>query len=283
MTYPILLTHGISRFDTAARTSPAGEAADDGTHYFRRIRSTLQARGYRVYHSTVPWAEGVTTRAAALKDNVEEVLRLERCAKVHIVAHSMGGLDARHMLFDHQADRMHEKVAALATIGTPHYGTTFADWGVSSGTVGLALLAAIGVTSLEGFRDLTTWACRAFDRAAEPFERDCGVAFLTFAGIQQLPFVFDPLKPAWVLIHANEGANDGLVSVASARWREEYFAGAIDADHLNEIGWWDANELGRRLFSPAARGETREALEARIRGFYLDLATELARRFPLAS
>src|SRR5207249_4655749 len=189
--------------------------------------------------------------------NVEGVLGAERAAKVHIIAHSMGGLDARHMLFDHRADRVHEKVAAIATIGTPHHGTTFADWGINSGTVALALLAAIGVTSLDGFKDLTTWACAEFERKAAAFERECGVSFLTFAGTQELPFVFDPLKPAWVLIHANEGPNDGLVSLESARWRDEYFQGQVDADHLNEAGWWDANELGRRLFSPGVRWETR--------------------------
>src|SRR5437867_8349504 len=97
MTYPILLAHGISRFDVVARAVLDEEAGDDDqTHYFRCIRSTLEAHGFRVHHATVPWAEGVTNRAAVLKQNVEEVLRAERCAKVHIIAHSMGGLDARH-------------------------------------------------------------------------------------------------------------------------------------------------------------------------------------------
>jgi triacylglycerol lipase len=282
MTYPILLAHGISRFDVVGRAL-LDAAADDRGQYFRGIRSTLEASGFRVHDSTVPWAEGVTTRAAVLKENVEEVLRAERCAKVHIIAHCMGGLDARHMLFDHRADRMHEKVAAIATIGTPHHGTTFADWGITSGTAALALIAGIGVTSLEGLGDLTTWACAEFDRKAERFERECGVAFLAFAGTQQLPFVFDPLKPAWVLIHANEGPNDGFVSVESARWRDEYFAGEVSADHLNEVGWWDPNDLGRRLFSPGARWESRNEMETRIRAFYLGIATELARRFPHAS
>jgi triacylglycerol esterase/lipase EstA (alpha/beta hydrolase family) len=42
---------------------------------------------------------------------------------VHIIAHSMGGLDARHLIVD--IVTMADKVGTLATIGTPHLGTSF--------------------------------------------------------------------------------------------------------------------------------------------------------------
>ena len=46
---------------------------------------------------------------------------------VHLFAHSMGGLDSRYMIS--QLD-MADRVLTLTTIGTPHRGTSFADWGV---------------------------------------------------------------------------------------------------------------------------------------------------------
>src|SRR5437016_13360849 len=84
MTYPIVLAHGICRFDIVARAIlDDEEQSDDRTHYFRCIRSTLQANGFTAYHSAVPWAKSVSVRATALKANVEEVLRKEQCPKAH--------------------------------------------------------------------------------------------------------------------------------------------------------------------------------------------------------
>ena len=122
MRYPIVLAHGIARFDVLLRDLLRDEdMSDDRTHYFRRIRSTLQGAGFPTYHSSVPWAESVAVRSRALRANVEQVLAATGAQKVHIIGHSMGGLDARHMLFDGRADGIHERVASLTTIGTPHW------------------------------------------------------------------------------------------------------------------------------------------------------------------
>ena len=48
---------------------------------------------------------------------------------VHILAHSLGGLDSRYMIS--KLD-MAERVLSLTTLGTPHRGTTFADWGIGT-------------------------------------------------------------------------------------------------------------------------------------------------------
>ena len=137
MTFPIVLAHGIARFDILAHKAhkllgDEDERDDDSTHYFRRIKSTLIADGFHVHHSSVSWAKGVTVRAREFKKNVEHILHEGNAPKVHIIAHSMGGLDARHLLFEHQDDAMHEKVAPVTTIGTPHLGTSFADWGIEN-------------------------------------------------------------------------------------------------------------------------------------------------------
>ena len=287
MTYPIVLAHGIARFDVLARELvDDGAAAEDATHYFRGIRSTLRNAGFRAHHSNVPWAESVSNRAEALKSNVECIRRREDCSKVHVIAHSMGGLDARHMLFEHQRDRMHEKVASVTTIGTPHLGTSFADWGVEHASELLAMLEVFEIDKLDGFRDLTTKACLTFDEDARDFERSCGVLFQTFAGTQALPYVFAPLQLPWFIITEADrrfdgGANDGLVPLYSQKWRDEYFRRRFDADHLNEIGWWDSNELGLRFFPSAQKVlSSIKQLEKQIRGLYLEIARELAERFP---
>ena len=178
MRYPIVLAHGIARFDVLLRDLLKDEdMSDNRAHYFRRIRSTLQGAGFPTYHSSVPWAESVAVRSRALRANVEQVLAETGARKVHIIGHSMGGLDARHMLFDGRAEGIHERVASLTTIGTPHWGTSFADWGITSEKLLLAILGTLRITALDGFRDLTTKTCAAFNAQAESFELRCGVAF----------------------------------------------------------------------------------------------------------
>jgi triacylglycerol lipase len=288
LTYPIMLAHGIARFDKVIDpVFDNDNTADDRTHYFRRIRSTLLAHGFDVIHSNVSWAGSVNQRAADLKANVEAVLQARPgITKVHIIAHSMGGLDARHMLFEHQDAKMHEKVASISTIGTPHWGTSFADWGMRAfGDFLLGFLDSLGINTLDGFRDLTTSACSAFNAQAEAFEQTCGVRFSTFAGTQDLKFIFAPLRFSWRIVNHFEGRNDGLVSLASAKWKDAYFrAPDLRADHLNQLGWWEPNELRRPLLRLAPdEGETRQQLEERIRQFYVDLAQQLASDFPVNS
>jgi triacylglycerol lipase len=282
-TYPIVLAHGIARFDILAHRIDLADGLagrDDSKHYFRGIRSELGEQGFAGHHAAVPYAESVANRAAALRLEVERVLRSSGAPKVHVVAHSMGGLDARHMLFDGRDDRVHEKVASLVTIGTPHLGTSFADWGIRRTKQLYEILECLGIASLDGFRDLTTHACREFDAKARAFEDECGVHFATVAGTQELRLIFAPLQVPWFLIHESEGPNDGLVSFESARWRPELLRAHVDADHLNLTGWWEPNDALGLFPSLAAKLRSRAAMESRIRELYVEIARDLAVRFP---
>ena len=182
-TYPIVLAHGICRLDSLLHAAfDMDNSEDDRFHYFRRVRSTLVRHGYEVYHSRVGWASDVETRARELRD---ELLRITAdftlSPKVHIIAHSMGGLDARHMIVNHE---MHGRVASLSTISTPHLGTSFADWGLRKLPWVVALLGRLGL-DVTGFRDLTREACRAFNQRVESFELSNGVRYRTYAGVAE--------------------------------------------------------------------------------------------------
>ena len=263
-TYPIVLAHGICRFDLQ-NAADTGDSEDDRYHYFRRVRSTLARHGYRAHHSAVSWAAGVDTRARELRDELHRITRdFTLCPKVHIIAHSMGGLDARHMIVDHG---MADRVATLATIGTPHLGTSYADWGLARMGSIVAWLGRIGL-DISGFRDLTRARCRAFNDRVEEFELGCGVRYLTYAGSETEARTFAPLRRSWSIVHAAEGENDGLVSVESAAWRDEFFAGTFRGDHLNETGWWDVT-------APMSLRAIRE-FEERVLAFYLGIAAALA-------
>ena len=86
-------------------------------------------------------------RSGQLKQRVEEALVQTGASKVHIIAHSMGGLDSRRMIVDLG---MADKVASLTTIGTPHRGTILADHVLKHG--GVLLMDFLNrITNVDGF------------------------------------------------------------------------------------------------------------------------------------
>ena len=276
MTFPIVLAHGVCRFDVLINDVLQLDNNDDSRmdrlHYFRGIRTMLNAKGFCVYHSKVSWAADVNTRAEDLRINIEAVLRKEKAKKVNIIAHSMGGLDSRHMLFNgRKSNRIHERIASLTTISTPHAGTTFADWGTDHLPQVIPIAKKLGL-DLKALSDLRTDRCMAFNHDPEvvKFEQKCEqtIRFQTYAGKQQFWGVFDALKLPFYIIEKHEGENDGLVSVKSAMWRESYFKGTIDdTDHLNELGWWEPAQV--------YAGEGESQLLKRIHKLYLEIAQGL--------
>ncbi|MEJ2164779.1 MAG: hypothetical protein P8X90_04560 [Desulfobacterales bacterium] len=244
----------------------------DNLHYFKGLRTKLINHGFIVYHSNVGWAAGVETRADQLRDNILQIIEKEEVEKVNIIAHSMGGLDARHMLFKYRySDRLHECIASLTTVSTPHEGSPFADWGTDNLPHVIPIAQKLGLC-LNGFCDLRTDRCLGFNNNPEVinFEKSCEkkIKFQTYAGNQKFWGVFDALKLSYYIIEKKEGDNDGLVSVKSAKWRDRYFRDMLDrCDHLNELGWWDPAQI--------YEGESEGELLKRIHNFYLGIAREL--------
>src|SRR5947209_19560371 len=78
--------------------------------YFRGIDAAIVARGHPVILPRVHPTASIAVRAGQLK---QTLLEQADGSKVIIIAHSMGGLDARHMI-THLG--MAERVAALVTV-----------------------------------------------------------------------------------------------------------------------------------------------------------------------
>ena len=79
MTFPIILAHGVCRFDKiwcdSLEINNSDDPKLDNLHYFKGVRTMLKHNGFDSYHSSVSWAADVDTRANDLKENVEEVLQ----------------------------------------------------------------------------------------------------------------------------------------------------------------------------------------------------------------
>jgi triacylglycerol lipase len=285
--FPIALAHGIARFDILREIliNKLGTEIEfgDGLHYFKGIKSHLEGNGFEVHHTRVDFSGSVGLRASQLSDQINQILSGRTADKVHIIAHSMGGLDARHMIVD--IDGMAEKVASVTTIGTPHLGTSIADFGISRGG-NLLIRGLESVIDLGGFSDLTTKACEEFNLRAKDKEASNKVVYRTYASAEDRDLVFLPLQPSWLIINKFEGENDGLVSVKSQQWENELsgsdgsrktveqFRFTVPADHLNEVGWWDLQETNPILGLLKARKLAGE-YESKIKAIYLDIAKSL--------
>jgi triacylglycerol lipase len=224
---PIVLVHGLCGYD---RLTAFGRTVKD---YFPGIREKLEAAGNRVLVPRLSRTRGVAVRAAELKRFLEGHIPAE---PVHLIGHSMGGLDARYMI---SRLGMADRVRSLTTVGTPHRGTAFADWGVSRLGRWLAPLFHLMGVSFQAFLDLTTASCKRFNECVPDAP---GVRYLSVAGVCERRW----MGPEWRLPHAivdrAEGPNDGVVSVASARWGEA--TDVWEGDHLNLVNW--PNRLARR-------------------------------------
>ena len=197
--------------------------------YFKGIPEHLQKLGVKVYRARVPPASSIAKRAAVLADAIRDVEE----KKVNIIAHSMGGLDARYAISKlHLAGR----VASLTTIGTPHRGTPVADAGtqVLGETLGIRkILSSVGL-GLDVFYNVTTDHMALFNRDVPDAPK---VRYFSVTGEvgPEDNAVHSLLAASHEFLDGRAGPNDGLVPVESQKWGEVLYQ--IRAGHWAQIGW----------------------------------------------
>jgi triacylglycerol lipase len=220
--HPIVLAHGFMAVDAFSLPGLPQE-------YFRGVRAHLLADGHRVYVPRVSPLAGVKRRAEQLAEQLAKI----DADKLNIVAHSMGGLDARYAI---SRLGLAERVASLTTIGTPHQGTPLADTSLILRELPLlrrALTAQFGL-DLEGLDDLTTEKMLAFNDAVPNMP---GVRYASYVGWVRggVRDVHALLAPGFTYLKLKTGRNDGMVPADSQQWGE--LLGEVHADHWAQIGW----------------------------------------------
>jgi triacylglycerol lipase len=226
---PIVLVHGILGFD---RLGLPGSPIS----YFRGVRKALSDAGYTVPEpKALAPAGSVKERAAELKDYLENDEAVKG-QPVHIIAHSMGGLDSRYAI---SVLGVANPVLSLTTLGTPHRGTSIADLNVSVLGGLLKLLDSTHLVDLQGFFDLTRQHSLEFEQEGVVDSED--VRYFSVAGlyhpgpIDLFKHPIELLKPTHDFVFDKEGANDGLVPVTSATFGT--FLGTWPGNHFRLINW----------------------------------------------
>lgn len=214
--YPIVFCHGM------LACSMLRMQLRDDYNYFSVLRQHLEERGFRVLFPRVLPTGGVVERARMLAEQIRHWTH----EPINVIAHSMGGLDARYLITHLD---MAEQVRTLTTLSTPHRGSFMADWFSANFDRAVPLLGALRAlgVSVEGFNDCRPSVCRQFNIDTPNVPQ---VRYFSYAGEVPHHKVTPMLRRAWDLLTPVEGPNDGLVSVRSALWGE--FLGKIYADHF---------------------------------------------------
>ncbi|KAI0473128.1 alpha/beta-hydrolase [Xylariaceae sp. FL0804] len=245
--YPIVLAHGLLGF---AELSVAG-AWLPAIHYWRGISDGLRANGVRVITTAVPPSGTIEQRAQKLAESIAEAAQGKR---VNIVAHSMGGLDARYMISHLRPANV--DVRSLVTIASPHRGSSFADHLLNS-TIPPAVLPRV-YEFMEGV-GLDTGAFNQLTRSymIDTFNPEVpdvpDVRYFSYGAKQDLPPFLSPFRHSHRIISSLEGPNDGLVSVSSSRWGT-YKGTLVNVSHLDLINW--TNRLKWTLLKLVGSGPT---------------------------
>jgi triacylglycerol lipase len=235
--HPVVLAHGIFGFD---RIIIGGRDHS----YFRGVRDHLIRVGAEVHRPRVSAAANIAVRAEELARVVRAIPRGPGDGKINIIAHSMGGLDARYAI---AKLGLADRVAALVTVGTPHLGTPVADLGSKLSHM-LKLKPLFGRLSLDGFHDLGTLQMSQFnsDVANVP-----GVAYASVIARIDRPRAHPLLWPTHAYLSQRIGPNDGMVPTVSQAWGEVWRE--IEADHWAQIGWTRGNFDALSLYEEILR------------------------------
>ena len=258
--YPLLLVHGVFFRD---RKFP---------NYWGRIPAALEQNGARVFYGNHESAASVADSAQELAERIRVIVETTGCEKVNVVAHSKGGLDIRWAAANCGAAA---RIASITTINTPHRGCVFAD----------ALLEKIPVRVQRSIADKYNAAMKKLGDKAPDFM--AAVRDLTASGcaalnprMQDAPNVLYrsvgsrlngaasgkfPLNLSYPLVRRYDGANDGLVSLDSFPWGEDYTL--LTVNGRRGISHADVIDLNRENIAGFD-----------VREFYVQLVADLKHR-----
>jgi triacylglycerol lipase len=203
-----------------------------GIEYFRGLPEVYRDALF----PKVPVDAHISERAPLLAQQIQQ--RFPK-GDIHVIAHSMGGLDTRYLLAKKLLG-LDQRIKSLSTISTPHRGSPVADLllglipGIDSAPFQKFLnhFPAVGSGALD---DLST-------KAAVPFNQEIkdgpGVTHRSYFGFGDTSLA---LLPTVKFIESRgrteeEKTNDGVVSLASAKWPVDLVEQPWTADHLAQIG-----------------------------------------------
>ncbi len=197
--------------------------------YFRGVPAMLQKQGFTVLIPQMPLAQRSETRARFLAKFLEH-----ESGPLHLIAHSMGGVDARFYI-RHLGGR--RKTASLTTLASPHRGSILADHEMNTWYSPYRHLPAV--------TDLTLAAMADFNKQTPNCDMVVYRSYSAARPVHELPWL---MRRFGRRIEAIEGANDSQVSVTSAIWGEHIATLSCDHFELTGMNIWFNPLTARKRF-----------------------------------
>jgi triacylglycerol lipase len=230
---PVVLMHG---FGIGASFRRDGHLHDEAMH--------LRSRGVRAVAPNVSPYNTVQARCKMWENRLSRVLNEANSDRLSVIAHSMGGLDARYLISE---KGWHDTIDVLVTVATPHRGSSIAtltleqpeavrNWLVEMADwVGTHILEDGSANIRQALHELTPDYVEHTFNEAVPNHPD--VTYWSY-GCQAGEGTDIPIDPIFrylnTYLYEREGVNDGIVSVQSARWGN--YLGTVNADHARQVG-----------------------------------------------
>lgn len=221
--------------------------------YFKGVESHVTTGGHRPLFHIVPPFGTSKVRAAGLAGAIRDAIQNQTFDQgpIHIIAHSMGGLDSRYLIAGNPD--LAARIRSLTTLSTPHHGSPIADLLAGNRPIGISFLRrrlfdnitdAIGIIDGIGGRkivetgaigDLTRERAEAAPNVAKTHAQIAYFSYAASGRASGLPTsVLLSAGYAFILSAQGGGPNDGAVPVASANYGD--FQETWDCDHLDMVG-----------------------------------------------
>ncbi|MBF8778990.1 triacylglycerol lipase [Pseudomonas fulva] len=145
--------------------------------YWYGIPAALRQGGAQVFPVQVSPLHGTQVRGEQLLAIIEDICQRTGAAKVNLLGHSQGALDARHA-----AARRPDRVASVTSIAGPNQGSELADWLERKAPDGSPQGRLLKVL-LEGIAALLVWLETDWRRHPLPIDAQAAHQALTSAGV----------------------------------------------------------------------------------------------------
>ncbi|MEX2601403.1 MAG: hypothetical protein WD355_07130 [Balneolaceae bacterium] len=232
LNHPVLLCHGYGAIASVVNPSPLYE-----------VCLILRKHGVLAFApNIVPYAT-IEIRAEQWAERIHTLVETYSFEKLHIIAHSMGGLDLRYAL--NHAD-IAPYTASLTSVATPHRGTILAEFvlntpglvkeklGEFANWFGNNLFPKSKSDSVGAIHQLTREYVREQFNPANPDV--AGIPYYSYSAASGKG-TGQPVNTIYRyqnnLIFEEEGPNDSFVSVESAKWGEHL--GTAPISHIEQM------------------------------------------------
>ncbi len=241
---PVLLVHGMHARDYSVDSSPL----------WGRIPERLRQGGSQVFFGCQDAWGDIERNSLQLYHSIHEVLERTGAEKIHMIAHSKGGLDIRHCV--HVRD-LGDHTASIVTLGTPYHGLRMSNALMYLGPILSKVVAPIidnnarkmgddDPDSLGLLHSTTTYAAETLVGENEDLP---GIEYRSYAFVPRMTKA-QKLNPRSLFIQVFDGDNDGIVPLASTEATNWCVVRGERGVAMNHDDSYDLNEKDIELTMP---------------------------------